>query len=63
MAAVAYTREDVVRTMTFIASGRVDVRALHTRTVPLAALAETLNQLANGSGAVKVLVDPRSVSD
>lgn len=62
VAAAAYSREDVVRTMSFISAGRVDVRALHTRTVLLSGLGTTLDELAQRADDVKILVDPRPVS-
>ena len=59
--AVAFSREDFVRAMWFIADGRVRVRPLHTRTVGLADLEPTMQDLATGrSTDVKVLVDPRT---
>jgi (R,R)-butanediol dehydrogenase/meso-butanediol dehydrogenase/diacetyl reductase len=56
----AFTRDDVVRAMGFLADGRVQVTPMHTRTIGLAGLADTLAALAAGStDDVKVLVDPR----
>jgi (R,R)-butanediol dehydrogenase/meso-butanediol dehydrogenase/diacetyl reductase len=58
--AVAFTHDDVVRAMAFMADGRVRTAPLHTRTIGLAELRETLETLAaGGSDDVKVLVDPR----
>lgn len=59
--ALASTRDDVRRTMRLIASGRLRVAPLHTRTVGLDDLAELLADLAAGSTAdLKVLVDPQA---
>jgi (R,R)-butanediol dehydrogenase/meso-butanediol dehydrogenase/diacetyl reductase len=58
--AVAFTHEDVLRSMAFLADGRVRVGPLHTRTVGLEDLPHTLGALSAGrSDDVKVLVDPR----
>ena len=56
----AFTHDDVVRAMAFMADGRVRTAPLHTRTIGLGALPGD----ARGAGAgrsddVKVLVDPR----
>lgn len=60
VASNAFTHDDFRRSMTFLADGRVRALPLHTRTVPLEALEETLRGLAaGGSSDVKVLVDPR----
>jgi 2-desacetyl-2-hydroxyethyl bacteriochlorophyllide A dehydrogenase len=56
----AYTRADFARVMGLIADGRVRTEPLHTRTVGLAELPQTLAELAaGGTDDVKVLVDPR----
>ena len=48
------------RLLAFIADGRVRVKPLHTRTIGLADLESTMQELASGhSTDVKVLVDPR----
>jgi (R,R)-butanediol dehydrogenase/meso-butanediol dehydrogenase/diacetyl reductase len=58
--AVAFTHEDVVRSMAFLADGRVRTAPLHSRTVRLDDLAPTLVALSAGrTDDVKVLVDPR----
>lgn len=58
--ALAYTHDDFAKSMGMIADGRIDVDALHTRTVPLADVATAMAVLAEGgSGDTKVLVDPR----
>jgi len=58
--AVAFTHDDVVRSMAFMADGRVRAKPLHTRTIGLNDLQPTLQALAAGTSAdVKVLVDPR----
>lgn len=57
---LAYNHEDFVGSMRAIASGRLDVAALHTGTVALSALASILEELDSGRSAhTKVLVDPR----
>ena len=57
----AYARADFPRVMNLIADGRVRVEPLHTRTVGLDALPETLATLAAGTGDdVKVLVRPEA---
>lgn len=54
------TRDDLRRSMTFLADGRVQAQPLHSRTVPLAELEATLQRLSAGpSDEIKVLVDPR----
>jgi (R,R)-butanediol dehydrogenase / meso-butanediol dehydrogenase / diacetyl reductase len=58
-AALAYQREEFDMAMGMIADGRVSVTPLHTSTVGLADLADTLAELAGGrSDQMKVLVDP-----
>jgi (R,R)-butanediol dehydrogenase/meso-butanediol dehydrogenase/diacetyl reductase len=58
--ALAYTHEEFAMAMGMIADGRVDVDALHTRTVSLDAFDTVLAELAEGgTGETKVLVDPR----
>ena len=58
--ALAYTHDDFDKSMGMIADGRVDVDALHTRTVPLDKVETTIAALADGSSRdTKVLVDPR----
>ena len=59
--AVAFTHEDVLRCMAFLADGRVRVGPLHTRTVGLArAAGRAVRAGRRGSSPhVKVLVDPR----
>lgn len=58
-AALAYTHEEFDMAMGLIADGRVDVDAMHTKTVGLRGLHDALDGLANSSGDMKVLVDPR----
>jgi (R,R)-butanediol dehydrogenase/meso-butanediol dehydrogenase/diacetyl reductase len=61
--ALAFTHDDVVRAMAFMADGRVRTAPLHTRTIGLGELQATLEGLAQGrSDDVKVLVDPRRAS-
>jgi (R,R)-butanediol dehydrogenase/meso-butanediol dehydrogenase/diacetyl reductase len=61
VASIAFSRDDVGRAMSFMAEGRVEATRLHSRTVPLAELEQTLRALASGSpDDVKVLVDPRA---
>lgn len=63
VASVGYARWDFVRAMELIASGRVEVAALRTRTIGLGDLAATLSALARGgTDDVKVLVDPRDLT-
>lgn len=58
-AALAYSHEDFEMAMGMIAAGRVDLDAMHSRTVGLADLDATLADLAGGqSTEMKVLVDP-----
>jgi (R,R)-butanediol dehydrogenase/meso-butanediol dehydrogenase/diacetyl reductase len=60
IASNAFTRDDLRRSMTFLADGRVQAQPLHSRTVPLAELEATLQRLSAGpSDEIKVLVDPR----
>lgn len=60
VASNAYTRVDFAAAMEIMADGRVKTEPLHSRTVGLAQLARTLEDLAAGrSGDIKVLVDPR----
>jgi len=60
VASNAFTHDDLRRSMTFLADGRVRAAALHSRTVPLDQLEPTLRDLAAGpSDDIKVLVDPR----
>jgi (R,R)-butanediol dehydrogenase/meso-butanediol dehydrogenase/diacetyl reductase len=57
----AFTHDDFRRSMTMLADGRVRATPLHTRTVPLHDLENTLRTLAGGGhDDVKVLVDPRA---
>ncbi len=59
-ASVAYTHDDFRRTMDLIADGRIRVTPLHTRTVGLGQLEDTLRDLAGSrTDDIKVLVDPR----
>ena len=58
-AALAYSHEDFEAAMRMIAAGRVDLDAMHSRTIGLADLDATLGTLADGSGTdMKVLVNP-----
>ncbi len=58
-AALAYSHEEFDMAMTMIAAGRVDLDAMHSRTVGLADLDAALAELAGGGAAdIKVLVDP-----
>jgi (R,R)-butanediol dehydrogenase/meso-butanediol dehydrogenase/diacetyl reductase len=59
VASNAFTHDDLRRSMSLLADGRVRARPLHSRTVGLGELEATLRQLAAGSADVKVLVDPR----
>jgi (R,R)-butanediol dehydrogenase/meso-butanediol dehydrogenase/diacetyl reductase len=60
-AALAYSHEDFDLAMRMIAAGKVDLDAMHSRTIGLDELGTTLGDLADGSGTdVKVLVDPSS---
>ena len=57
--AVSFTHDDVIRAMDLMASGRVRVAPLHSRTIGIGQLEATLTELADGgSGDLKVLVDP-----
>lgn len=56
---LAYTHDDFVGAMAAIASGAVDVDALHTATIGLSDLSRVLEELGGGTSAeTKVLVDP-----
>ncbi len=56
---VAFTHDDVVRAMSLMADGRVQVEPLYSRTVALPDLGATLADLAGGTSSdLKVLVDP-----
>jgi (R,R)-butanediol dehydrogenase/meso-butanediol dehydrogenase/diacetyl reductase len=60
VASNAFTHEDIRRSMTFLADGRVKAAPLHSRTVALDQLEPTLRDLSSGpSHDIKVLVDPR----
>lgn len=57
---LAYTHDDFVGAMASIASGAVDVDALHTNTVGLSGLQSVLDDLGSGTSTeTKVLIDPR----
>lgn len=57
-AALAYTHEEFAMAMGLIADGRVNVDAMHTKTVGLDGVHDALSGLASGTGEMKVLVDP-----
>ncbi len=58
-AALAYSHEDFELAMAMIAAGRIDLDAMHSRTVGLDGLDGALADLASGSSVdLKVLVDP-----
>lgn len=58
-AALAYAHEDFEMAMKMIAAGRVNLDAMHSRTVGLEDLGGALDDLAGGStGDMKILVDP-----
>ena len=57
-ASLAYGHEDFDLAMAMIAGGRVDLDALHSRTVGLDELGSALDDLDGGSADLKVLVDP-----
>ncbi len=58
-ASLAYSHEEFDMAMKMIAAGKVDLDAMHSRTVGLADLDSALQDLASGSSAdMKVLVDP-----
>ncbi|ROO88613.1 (R,R)-butanediol dehydrogenase/meso-butanediol dehydrogenase/diacetyl reductase [Actinocorallia herbida] len=58
---LAYNHDDFLATMQAIASRRLDVKALHTATIPLSGLREMLEELDSGaSPQTKVLVDPNA---
>jgi (R,R)-butanediol dehydrogenase / meso-butanediol dehydrogenase / diacetyl reductase len=60
-AALAYTHEEFVQAMTFVADGRVRLAPMHSSTVTLDGLGDALADLGSGSSTqTKVLVDPRS---
>lgn len=58
-ASLAYSHEEFDMSMKMIAAGRVDLDAMHSRTVGLDGLGSVLDDLAGGTSAdMKVLVDP-----
>lgn len=58
-AALAYSYEDFEMAMHMIADGRVDLDAMHSRTIGLAELGAAFDDLGSGRGNdLKVLVDP-----
>lgn len=60
---LAYNHDDFIATMRVIAGGRVDVTPLHTGTIALAQLGDTLEELDSGTSEhTKVLVDPHRSS-
>lgn len=58
-AALAYTHEEFEMAMGLVADGRINLDSMHTDTVGLDGVHDALHGLANGSGQMKVLVDPR----
>jgi (R,R)-butanediol dehydrogenase/meso-butanediol dehydrogenase/diacetyl reductase len=59
VASLGYQFHEFKEVMDLVADGRVDVDALHDKTVSLAELPEAIELLADDpSSAVKVLVDP-----
>ena len=59
-ASLAYTHEEFDLAMGMMADGRVRVDPMHSSTVSLGSLGDTLADLAGGSSSqTKVLVDPR----
>lgn len=61
--AVAFTHDDFVPAMQFLADGRIVVEPLHSRTVPLSAFVDVMADLGSGAGNdIKVLIDPRENS-
>ncbi len=57
-AALAYRHEEFDLAMEMIAAGRIDLDAMHSRTVGLTGLGAALTDLAGGGTDMKVLVDP-----
>lgn len=58
-ASLAFSHEDFDMAMKMIAAGRLNLDAMHSRTVGLDALGSTLEDLAHGASSdMKVLVDP-----
>lgn len=57
--AIGYLRHEFELAMQLAATGRVELRALHTSTLALTALPEAMAGLAGDREQVKVLVDPR----
>ncbi len=58
-AALAYQHEEFELAMAMIAAGRIDLDAMHSRTIGLADLDATLADLSDGTSPdMKVLVDP-----
>ncbi len=58
--ALAYTRDEFEMSMSMIADGRFRTEPMHSSTISLDQLSDTLTSLASGSSTeTKVLVDPR----
>ena len=63
VASNAFTHDDFLRSMTFLADGRVNTKPLHTRTIALHNLDSALRDLAAATTAdLKVLVSPASMT-
>jgi (R,R)-butanediol dehydrogenase / meso-butanediol dehydrogenase / diacetyl reductase len=59
-AGLGFVRSDFEQTLELVTSGQLQLHPLHTGTIGLQQLPETMSTLASGnSGHIKVLVDPR----
>ncbi|MEZ5597079.1 MAG: zinc-binding dehydrogenase [Pseudomonadales bacterium] len=58
VSSIAYLHEDFEIAKDLVATGRIDVSALHTSTVPLAEIEAAFARLATHPSEVKILVDP-----
>lgn len=59
-ASLGYRREEFAIAQALARDGRLDLAALHTSTVPLAAIEEAFERLTVAPEEVKILVDPRA---
>ena len=59
IASVAYAHQEFAMAADFIASGRIQVKPLHTHTAQLSGIADAFSLLNEDRRQIKVLVDPR----
>ena len=60
VASIAYLHEEFAMAADLIATGRIQVKPLHTRTVPLAEIGDAFSLMNSDRRQIKVLVDPRA---